>query len=126
MCAAAMGRCQSTPGLVESRGRIPLEEMLVSPLGDARAGTRSLGHSVFSPSPSPLGPVGCTPGRGIQPPSGPTTPAYNAGADSPVSSGHSSDDGTARVPRSNTQPSTARQSTHSGQSFFSCINNSSL
>lgn len=30
---AAMGRSQSTPGLVESRGRVPLEDMWVSPYG---------------------------------------------------------------------------------------------
>lgn len=28
-----MGRSQSTPGLVESRGRIPLEDMWISPYG---------------------------------------------------------------------------------------------
>lgn len=37
--AAAMGRSQSTPGLVESRGRIPLEDMWVSPYSQ---------HSLFS------------------------------------------------------------------------------
>lgn len=55
--AAAMGRSQSTPGLVESKGRIPLEEMWVSPL--APSGASSLGpppysaNSLFSPSHSP-------------------------------------------------------------------------
>lgn len=29
--AAAMGRSQSTPGLVESRGKVPLEEMWLPP-----------------------------------------------------------------------------------------------
>ncbi|KAF4533318.1 hypothetical protein B566_EDAN004439, partial [Ephemera danica] len=54
---AAMGRSQSTPGLVESRGRIPLEEMWVSPLEPS--GASSLGpppysaNSLFSPSHSP-------------------------------------------------------------------------
>ncbi|XP_016838470.1 cyclic nucleotide-gated channel rod photoreceptor subunit alpha isoform X2 [Nasonia vitripennis] len=124
---AAMGRCQSTPGLVESRGRTPLEEMLVSPL-DMR-GTHSLGgHSVFSPSPSPLG----SRGPGVRPTpshhhhhpatSGPTeTPRSGQprvpGADSPVSaasSAHSSEDATGRPPQTTTQPSTGRQSTHSG------------
>ncbi|XP_011502847.1 PREDICTED: cyclic nucleotide-gated cation channel-like isoform X2 [Ceratosolen solmsi marchali] len=113
---AAMGRCQSTPGLVESHGRIPLEEMLISPL-DMR-GTRSLGHSIFSPSPSPLD--SRDPARtsvthaasGIPRNSQPRT------ADSPTSatsSGHSSEDPMARAPQSGaTQPSTGRQSTHSG------------
>jgi hypothetical protein len=54
---AAMGRCQSTPGLVESRGRIPLEEMWISPLDPS--GASSLGpppysaNSLFSPTHSP-------------------------------------------------------------------------
>ena len=30
--AAALPRSESTPGLVESRGKVPLEEMWVSPL----------------------------------------------------------------------------------------------
>ncbi|KAL7303901.1 hypothetical protein TKK_0004021 [Trichogramma kaykai] len=54
---AAMGRCMSTPGLVESRGRIPLEEMMVSTL-DVHAtggGPPLSASSAFSPNPSPLG-----------------------------------------------------------------------
>ncbi|XP_046746693.1 cyclic nucleotide-gated cation channel alpha-3 isoform X1 [Diprion similis] len=65
---AAMGRCQSTPGLVESRGRVPLEEMWVSAL-EARnqapmfasavpvamvAASTTAAHSLFSPLPSPV------------------------------------------------------------------------
>ncbi|XP_046622827.1 probable basic-leucine zipper transcription factor Q [Neodiprion virginianus] len=65
---AAMGRCQSTPGLVESRGRIPLEEMWVSAV-EARnqvpilasgvpvamvATSKTATHSFFSPLPSPV------------------------------------------------------------------------
>uniref|UniRef100_A0ABD2XPW8 Uncharacterized protein n=1 Tax=Trichogramma kaykai TaxID=54128 RepID=A0ABD2XPW8_9HYME len=53
----AMGRCMSTPGLVESRGRIPLEEMMVSTL-DVHAtggGPPLSASSAFSPNPSPLG-----------------------------------------------------------------------
>ena len=30
--AAALGRCNSTPGLVESKGKVPLEDMWVSPV----------------------------------------------------------------------------------------------
>lgn len=48
-----MGRCQSTPGLVESRGQVPLEEMSLSPTSNR--GTRSLrGNSVFSSGSSPF------------------------------------------------------------------------
>jgi hypothetical protein len=56
---AAMGRSQSTPGLVESRGRIPLEDMWVSPLEPLITGGSSLGpppysaNSLFSPTLSP-------------------------------------------------------------------------
>ncbi|XP_069689588.1 cyclic nucleotide-gated cation channel-like isoform X3 [Periplaneta americana] len=56
---AAMGRSQSTPGLVESRGRIPLEDMWVSPLEPLLTGGSSLGpppysaNSLFSPTLSP-------------------------------------------------------------------------
>lgn len=41
---AAMGRSQSTPGLVESRGKVPLEEMWVPPglIGLTPAYPRSL------------------------------------------------------------------------------------
>lgn len=44
-----MGRSQSTPGLVESRGRIPLEEMWVSPIAPPPYSQ----HSLFSPVDSP-------------------------------------------------------------------------
>nr|XP_014285573.1 cyclic nucleotide-gated cation channel alpha-3 isoform X3 [Halyomorpha halys] len=55
---AAMGRSQSTPGLVETRGRIPLEDMWISPMEPLIRGTSSLGppyttNSIFSPSLSP-------------------------------------------------------------------------
>ncbi|XP_068086318.1 cyclic nucleotide-gated cation channel [Anabrus simplex] len=56
---AAMGRSQSTPGLVESRGRIPLEDMWVSPLEPLLTGGSSSGPppysatSLFSPALSP-------------------------------------------------------------------------
>ncbi|XP_021941174.1 cyclic nucleotide-gated cation channel-like [Zootermopsis nevadensis] len=56
---AAMCRSQSTPGLVESRGRIPLEDMWVSPLEPLITGGSSLGpppysvNSLFSPTLSP-------------------------------------------------------------------------
>ncbi|KAJ8680566.1 hypothetical protein QAD02_016353 [Eretmocerus hayati] len=134
-----MGRCQSTPGLVESRGRVPLEEMMLSPM-DSR-GTRSLGgQSVFSPSPSPLGSRGprcqqtkttiqqsITPAHGIhhhhhhqhhhqrRHSQQQQTIQQTRGADSPVSatsSAHSSEDPIART--AHTQPSTGRHSTHSG------------
>ncbi|CAK9822201.1 Cyclic nucleotide-gated cation channel alpha-3 [Anthophora retusa] len=110
---AAMGRCQSTPGLVESRGRIPLEEMWVSPIDTKSTQAYSAGHSLFSPSPSPVTSRGfASTGNNVN---------VNNGArsmDSPMSatsSGHSSEDQTARAPQSAaTQPSTGRQSTHSG------------
>lgn len=112
-----MGRCQSTPGLVESRGRIPLEEMWVSPVETKSTHAYSAGHSLYSPSPSPVT------SRGL-----PST-ASNANAsnvarsmDSPMSatsSGHSSEDQTARASQSAaTQPSTGRQSTRSGKYFI--------
>ncbi|XP_024084421.1 cyclic nucleotide-gated cation channel alpha-3 isoform X2 [Cimex lectularius] len=55
---AAMGRSQSTPGLVETKGRVPLETMWISPLDPIR-GTSSLGppysnNSIFSPTLSPV------------------------------------------------------------------------
>lgn len=119
-----MGRCQSTPGLVESRGRVPLEEMWVSPI-DLKSHAYSTVHSLFSPNPSPVTLRGI-PGAGI------IADANNVprGTESPMSatsSGPSSEDQTARVPQSAaTQPSTARQSTHSGKpafpsSFGTCI-----
>lgn len=112
--AAAMGRCQSTPGLVESRGRIPLEEMWVSPVDTKSTHAYSTGHSLFSPSPSPVT------SRGLAS----TNVNVNNVArsmDSPMSatsSGHSSEDQTTRAPQSATQPSTGRQSTHSGKYFI--------
>ncbi|XP_043604254.1 cyclic nucleotide-gated cation channel alpha-3-like isoform X8 [Bombus pyrosoma] len=110
---AAMGRCQSTPGLVESRGRIPLEEMWVSPVDTKSTHAYSAGHSLFSPSPSPVT------SRGL-PSTASNVNASNVARsmDSPMSatsSGHSSEEQTARAPQSAaTQPSTGRQSTHSG------------
>ncbi|XP_059479387.1 potassium/sodium hyperpolarization-activated cyclic nucleotide-gated channel 1 [Neocloeon triangulifer] len=82
---AAMGRSQSTPGLVESKGRIPLEEMWVSPL--APSGASSLGpppysaNSLFSPSHSPSN----RSRSGISHKALTSSPALS-------SSGHSSDD----------------------------------
>ncbi|XP_043275927.1 cyclic nucleotide-gated cation channel alpha-3 isoform X2 [Venturia canescens] len=121
---AAMGRCQSTPGLVESRGRVPLEDMWISPI-DLRAGGHaySTGHSLFSPSPSPVGPRAHA-GLHNQQTADINNTAIgvnnNTGrsVDSPMSatsSGQSSEDPTARAAQSAaTQPSTGRQSTHSG------------
>ncbi|XP_065349661.1 potassium voltage-gated channel subfamily H member 3 isoform X2 [Cloeon dipterum] len=82
---AAMGRSQSTPGLVESKGRIPLEEMWVSPL--APSGASSLGpppysaNSLFSPSHSPSN----RSRSGVSQKALTSSPALS-------SSGHSSDD----------------------------------
>lgn len=142
--SVAMSRCQSTPGLVESHARVPLEDMLVSPLGDklrgqgyvAGAGTRSL----FTPSSSPVltrAAVGVTGVATSIATGGPILPGNNVNVnvnvnnvasrsmDSPMSatsSGQSSEDPTARMPRSvATQPSTGRQSTHSGQSIIEKI-----
>lgn len=116
--SAAMGRCQSTPGLVESRGRIPLEEMWVSPVDTKSTHAYSAGHSLFSPSPSPVT------SRGL-PSTASNVNASNVVArsmDSPMSatsSGHSSEDQTARAPQSAAaQPSAGRQSTHSGKYFI--------
>lgn len=112
-----MGRCQSTPGLVESRGRVPLEEMWISPLDVKSTHTYTASHSLFTPSPSPVT------SRGMMPPTPSAGNNVNANnvtrsMDSPMSatsSGHSSEDQTARAPQSGTtQPSTGRQSTHSG------------
>lgn len=130
-----MGRSQSTPGLVESRGRIPIEDMWISPI-ELRT-TRSL----FSPSPSPItgssyhhglrisdndgtvvvvssGGGGGSGGSGIAT----TTTTVTRSADSPMSatsSARSSEDHTARAARSiATQLSIGRQSTHSGNLFF--------
>ncbi|KAK2575506.1 hypothetical protein KPH14_011227 [Odynerus spinipes] len=137
----AMSRCQSTPGLVESHARVPLEDMLVSPLDRDRgrghgyaagAGTRSL----FTPSSSPVISRGGGGITGMVPstmsaattavPATVATTNVNVNVnnvagrsmDSPMSatsSGQSSEDPTARIPRSAaTQLSTGRQSTHSG------------
>ncbi|GAB0098237.1 cyclic nucleotide-gated cation channel [Sergentomyia squamirostris] len=46
----AMGRCQSTPGLVETRGRTPIEEMWLTPALPAPAYSQA---STFSRAPSP-------------------------------------------------------------------------
>lgn len=112
----AMGRCQSTPGLVESRGRVSLEDMWISPIDLKSTHPYSTAASLFSPSPSPVTarPV---PSAGI------LVDANNAprGTESPISgasSGPSSEDQTARAPPSAatiTQASTGRQSTHSGE-----------
>jgi len=56
---AAMGRSKSTPGLVETKGRVPLEEMWISPMDPIMRGTSSLGppysnNSIFSPTMSPV------------------------------------------------------------------------
>lgn len=108
-----MGRCQSTPGLVESRGRIPLEEMWISPIDLRSTHPFSVSHSVFSPSPSPV------PSRGQH--SGNNSSNLNSNArnvDSPTSgaSSHSSEDPTARAAHLGiTQLSTGRQSSHSGK-----------
>ncbi|XP_015439283.1 PREDICTED: cyclic nucleotide-gated cation channel alpha-3-like [Dufourea novaeangliae] len=110
---AAMGRCQSTPGLVESRGRIPLEEMWVSPVDMKSPHTYSASHSLYSPSPSPVI------SRSLLS-TGNNVNANNVGrnVESPMSatsSGHSSENQTAKVPQTAaTQPSTGRQSTYSG------------
>ncbi|XP_063902741.1 cyclic nucleotide-gated channel rod photoreceptor subunit alpha isoform X2 [Zophobas morio] len=57
---AAMGRSQSTPGLVESRGKVPLEDMWVPPavVGYTPAYPRSLMGS--PPRPVPDSPLGST------------------------------------------------------------------
>ncbi|KAK0082477.1 hypothetical protein PV325_010314 [Microctonus aethiopoides] len=113
----AMGRSQSTPGLVESRGRTSLEEMWISPM-DLRTP-----RSLFSPSPSPITASSL---HGLRTTESADPNATNAaatvarGVDSPMSatsSGRSSEDQTARALRSTTtQPSIGRQSTHSGMS----------
>ncbi|XP_034950798.1 potassium/sodium hyperpolarization-activated cyclic nucleotide-gated channel 4 isoform X3 [Chelonus insularis] len=112
--AAALARCASTPGLVESRGQIPLEDMWVSPV-ELRTP-----HSLLSPSPSPITASyqGLRPGEtGDTAVAGVVTSTPRA-VDSPMSatsSGRSSEDQTARAPHSTmTQPSIGRQSTHSG------------
>lgn len=109
-----MSRCQSTPGLVESQGRVPLEEMWVAPIDLKSAQIYSTPHSLFSPSPSPITSRAVTSVGAIA--DGNNVPR---GAESPISatsSGPSSEDQTARVPPSAaTQPSTGRQSTHSGK-----------
>lgn len=105
--AAAIGRCQSTPGLVESRGRVSLEDMWISPL-DYKTHAYSTAASLFSPSPSPTS-------RRTMPGLGDAN--VPRGAESPMSaasSGPSSEDQTARAPQSAaTQPST-----HSGEFPF--------
>ncbi|XP_074113238.1 uncharacterized protein LOC141536538 isoform X5 [Cotesia typhae] len=119
-CAAAMGRSQSTPGLVESEGRITLEDMWLTP-NELRTP-----RSLFSPSPSPITASSLHGLRaGVDTAVDTNTIGTAAAADrtrtaadSPVSatsSARSSEDQTARVPHSTTtQPSIGRQSTHSG------------
>lgn len=112
-----MSRCQSTPGLVESQGRVPLEEMWIAPIDLKSAQVYSTAHSLFSPSPSPVTSRGVTVGA--------VTDGNNVprGAESPISatsSGPSSEEQTARAAQlAVTQPSTGRQSTHSGEPPFS-------
>ncbi|XP_063224786.1 cyclic nucleotide-gated cation channel beta-1 [Bacillus rossius redtenbacheri] len=87
----AMGRSHSTPGLVESRGRVPLEDMWVSPLEPLLRDGSSLGPppysaNSFSPAHSP------TSSRSL--------PAHIRTAESPMSatsSGQSSDEDHRRV-----------------------------
>ncbi|KAG8034639.1 hypothetical protein G9C98_007715 [Cotesia typhae] len=117
---AAMGRSQSTPGLVESEGRITLEDMWLTP-NELRTP-----RSLFSPSPSPITASSLHGLRaGVDTAVDTNTIGTAAAADrtrtaadSPVSatsSARSSEDQTARVPHSTTtQPSIGRQSTHSG------------
>ncbi|XP_008547129.1 potassium/sodium hyperpolarization-activated cyclic nucleotide-gated channel 3 [Microplitis demolitor] len=117
---AAMGRSQSTPGLVESEGRITLEDMWITP-SELRTP-----RSLFSPSPSPITASSLHGLRaGVDAAVDTNTigtaaaaDRTRAAADSPMSatsSGRSSEDQTARVPHSTmTQPSIGRQSTHSG------------
>ncbi|KAH0949297.1 hypothetical protein HN011_005310, partial [Eciton burchellii] len=112
----AMGRCQSTPGLVESRGRISLEDMWVSPIDLRSIHAYSTAQSLYSPSPSPVTTRAAMPVT----PGGTVHDANNVarGTESPLSgasSGPSSEEPTARAAQSAaTQPSTGRQSTHSG------------
>ncbi|XP_011304330.1 cyclic nucleotide-gated cation channel subunit A isoform X1 [Fopius arisanus] len=114
---AAMGRSQSTPGLIESRGRVPLEEMWISPLELRTA------RSLFSPSPSPITASSIHGMRsvggyveGVPVIGAPTGPSRSAESPmSATSSGRSSEDHTTRAPRSTaTQLSIGKQSTHSG------------
>lgn len=110
----AMGRCQSTPGLVESRGRVSLEDMWISPVDLKSTHAYSTAASLFTPSPSPVTaramPVAGAPAD--------TNNVPIRGTESPMSgasSGPSSEDQTARaLPSAATQASTGRQSTHSG------------
>lgn len=101
-----MGRCQSTPGLVESRGRIPLEEMWISPVDVRGSLAYSISHSILSASASPM--------------ASRLTTTNSRNPDSPMSaaSSRSSEDPTTRAPQSAaTQLSTGRQSTHSGKLY---------
>lgn len=63
--AAAMGRSQSTPGLVESRGKIALEDMWVPPtlVGLTPAYPRSLMGSPPRPPPDSPGGISTSSGR---------------------------------------------------------------
>ncbi|XP_043480094.1 cyclic nucleotide-gated cation channel alpha-3 isoform X2 [Leptopilina heterotoma] len=108
---AAMGRCQSTPGLVESKGRIPLEDMWISPIDIKATHQYPVSHSVFSPSPSPVQ------SRGVTSANNGNVIGNSRNMDSPTSaaSSHSSEDPTARATHLGTaQLSTGRQSSHSG------------
>lgn len=52
--AAALGRCNSTPGLLESQGQVPLEEMWVNPEGDGGEKVVSTARRSGSPCGSSL------------------------------------------------------------------------
>ncbi|XP_020288866.1 potassium/sodium hyperpolarization-activated cyclic nucleotide-gated channel 1-like [Pseudomyrmex gracilis] len=107
---AAMPRCQSTPGLVESRGRVPLEEMWISPIDLKATHAYSTAASLFSPSPSPVTARRTVPTTGIT--GDASVPRGTESPTSAASSGPSSEEQTARVPHAAaTQPSTRRQST---------------
>lgn len=124
-----MGRSQSTPGLVESEGRITLEDMWLAP-NELRTP-----RSLFSPSPSPITASSLHGLRaGVDTAVDTNTIGTAAAADrtrtaadspmSATSSARSSEDQTARVPHSTTtQPSIGRQSTHSGECVSSLPKN---
>ncbi|XP_075235492.1 uncharacterized protein LOC142332762 [Lycorma delicatula] len=83
----AMGRSQSTPGLVETRGRVPLEDMWISPL-DPIGGRHSASLAPPSYATNPLfSPL-------ISPASRPTVTTTNESPMSVLSSTRSSEDRT--------------------------------
>ncbi|XP_026669213.1 cGMP-gated cation channel alpha-1-like isoform X1 [Ceratina calcarata] len=98
---AAMGRCQSTPGLVESKGRIPLEEMWVSAMETKSVHAYSTSRTLFSPSPSPVT------ARGLTSTGDSAHVARRTESPMSAASSHSSEEQTGRAPQSaTTQPST--------------------